>query len=542
MKSKSDYSTTSSSAYQYFSGTNKLKSVALKGGGTASFGYDAKGNQTHRNGTSEVIYNVFNKPTSINRLGSQVSLYCDANWMRHKQVRVVNGKTVTTHYIDKMYEVEFESGKSKTTSYISDVALLIEDEYGAKIRFTHKDRLGSTATFTNEKGQATAYRSYDPFGKPKMGDGSLMSSLGLRARLSNNLADLDQATRRGFTDHEHLDEVEIIHMNGRVYDYNVGRFMGVDPFIQGLGSQGLNPYSYILNNPLAGTDPTGYTAEVETEEVKKVSTGSRIAKKTGEIKQTVSTTSGGVTTTVSKTTGQNGATFSSTSSGGGWEGHSLGTITSTDIGSPEQLAKSEQHKAPTSALDSGGANNQSGASSTSSLKDNYDISEAPSNNSIGGGKSYEDLSEDQKYAVHMTNEALLLALRLVKSSKDPQVQSLDTTSINAVWYESVGDKGVWTGPLSSGTLARAKYIDGENIQFYGDRMVDFLPGGRKIGRSIDRLKKGYYVHGIPAGKEAFRYIVGHELGHVTRLNSILPTSQRRERNADTFYKQLFKNM
>jgi hypothetical protein len=48
-------------------------------------------------------------------------------------------------------------------------------------------------------------------------------------------------------------------MNGRVFDYNVGRFTGVDPFIQfPLNSQSLNPYSYTLNNPLSGTDPTGY--------------------------------------------------------------------------------------------------------------------------------------------------------------------------------------------------------------------------------------------------------------------------------------------
>jgi hypothetical protein len=48
-------------------------------------------------------------------------------------------------------------------------------------------------------------------------------------------------------------------MGGRVYDYNVGRFLSVDPFVHGTGSQGINPYSYILNNPLAGTDPSGYT-------------------------------------------------------------------------------------------------------------------------------------------------------------------------------------------------------------------------------------------------------------------------------------------
>jgi hypothetical protein len=50
-------------------------------------------------------------------------------------------------------------------------------------------------------------------------------------------------------------------MNGRVYDYNLGRFLSVDPFIQDPGnSQSMNPYSYIMNNPLAGTDPSGYVS------------------------------------------------------------------------------------------------------------------------------------------------------------------------------------------------------------------------------------------------------------------------------------------
>lgn len=48
-------------------------------------------------------------------------------------------------------------------------------------------------------------------------------------------------------------------MNGRAYDYNLGRFLSVDPFIQAPGnSQSMNPYSYIMNNPLSGTDPSGY--------------------------------------------------------------------------------------------------------------------------------------------------------------------------------------------------------------------------------------------------------------------------------------------
>ncbi len=126
-----------------------------------------------------------------------------------------------------------------------------------KTRFTHRDRLGSATSYTDHNGAVTAYRGYDPFGKPLGGDWSTL----VPAKLENNPADTDMATYRGFTDHEHLDEVELIHMNGRVYDYNLGRFLSVDPFIQAPGnSQSLNPYSYIMNNPLAGTDPTGYCA------------------------------------------------------------------------------------------------------------------------------------------------------------------------------------------------------------------------------------------------------------------------------------------
>jgi hypothetical protein len=48
-------------------------------------------------------------------------------------------------------------------------------------------------------------------------------------------------------------------MNGRMYDYNNGRFLSVDPLIQDpTSTQAINPYSYLGNNPLSGTDPTGY--------------------------------------------------------------------------------------------------------------------------------------------------------------------------------------------------------------------------------------------------------------------------------------------
>jgi hypothetical protein len=48
-------------------------------------------------------------------------------------------------------------------------------------------------------------------------------------------------------------------MNGRVYDPVLGRFLSADPFVDDAGdSQSYNRYSYVSNNPLKHTDPSGY--------------------------------------------------------------------------------------------------------------------------------------------------------------------------------------------------------------------------------------------------------------------------------------------
>ena len=130
-------------------------------------------------------------------------------------------------------------------------------------------------------------------------------------------------------------------MNGRVYDYNLGRFLSVDPFIQSPGnSQSMNPYSYIMNNPLAGTDPSGYAAEDEkTKTVTVVSerTGSRIKRRDKVTVTGKSDGKGGVTFTVA---GKNGAAV------GQVAGKVAGVVADTglgvsisDIGSQSDIAK-----------------------------------------------------------------------------------------------------------------------------------------------------------------------------------------------------------
>ncbi len=55
-------------------------------------------------------------------------------------------------------------------------------------------------------------------------------------------------------------------MNGRIYDPLLGRFFSADLIVQSPGSlQSFNRYSFVLNNPLTHTDPTGFSVKLDKE-------------------------------------------------------------------------------------------------------------------------------------------------------------------------------------------------------------------------------------------------------------------------------------
>ena len=117
-----------------------------------------------------------------------------------------------------------------------------------KTRYVHKDHLGSVIAISDEAAAVVERLNYDPHGKRR--------EAGWDAPWLPVLA---SETQRGFTGHEHLDNVGLIHMNGRVYDPALGRFISADPIIQFPAStQGMNRYTYAGNNPLSFTDPSGF--------------------------------------------------------------------------------------------------------------------------------------------------------------------------------------------------------------------------------------------------------------------------------------------
>ena len=111
-----------------------------------------------------------------------------------------------------------------------------------------KDHLGSIQYVTDEQGNVVETLSFDPWGRRR--NPVNWSYTGFP---SSFLFD------RGYTGHEHLDAFGLINMNGRMYDPVVSRFLSPAPITQASHNlQGLNRYSYLMNNPMNGTDPTGY--------------------------------------------------------------------------------------------------------------------------------------------------------------------------------------------------------------------------------------------------------------------------------------------
>ncbi|WP_231121885.1 MULTISPECIES: RHS repeat-associated core domain-containing protein [Capnocytophaga] len=63
---------------------------------------------------------------------------------------------------------------------------------------------------------------------------------------------------RGYTGHEHLQTVGLIHMNGRLYDPALHSFLQPDNYVQDpFNTQNFNRYGYCLNNPLVYVDENG---------------------------------------------------------------------------------------------------------------------------------------------------------------------------------------------------------------------------------------------------------------------------------------------
>ncbi|WP_437480469.1 RHS repeat-associated core domain-containing protein [Sorangium sp. So ce1014] len=223
---------------------------AVTSAGTDSFSYDALGNQIARPGGTTVRYTPFDLPERITQGTSTITFAYDGDQQRIRKTT----PDKETLYFDDLYErvTGAASGTVEHRYHIHSpervVAIVTRGGSDDGTRYVHVDHLGSVDALTDEDGDVIERRSYDPFGQRRN------PVWGERAPAS-----FSSETTQGFTGHESDDELGLVNMKGRILDPRIGRFLTTDPIVSipSFG-QSWNPYSYVLNNPLAYVDPSGF--------------------------------------------------------------------------------------------------------------------------------------------------------------------------------------------------------------------------------------------------------------------------------------------
>ena len=234
-------------AYAYGDPSHKH---AVTQAGAYAYSYDANGNLVA--GGSRILgWTAWNMPGGILQNGQVTTWLYGPEHARYKMT--APGRT--TWYINPGVH---EGGHYEQTKYASGTVEHRHTLYGAgrpigevlsfsdapaQTRYFHSDAQGSITAVTDGAGAVLTRYRYDPWGKQTLVSGS-----------NTGIAQ----TRQGHTGHEML-EGGLTHMNGRLYDPVLARFISADPFLDGLYDlQSLNRYSYVGNNPLGAVDPTGY--------------------------------------------------------------------------------------------------------------------------------------------------------------------------------------------------------------------------------------------------------------------------------------------
>ncbi len=109
-------------------------------------------------------------------------------------------------------------------------------------QWIHADHLGSVSAMTDDQGDLTSFKYYEPYGN----------------LLVDEIIGTPPENRFEFTNKERDAETGLSYFEARYLSTDLGRFLSQDPW-EGdyFDPQSLNKYAYARNNPITYNDPTG---------------------------------------------------------------------------------------------------------------------------------------------------------------------------------------------------------------------------------------------------------------------------------------------
>ena len=248
----------------YYDNLHRLTTVT--GPDAMSIGYDPRGNIVSRTGnvsagaTHTMSWYSYDLPNTISASGSQSSqFFYTPDRARWKQLASYGGTNEETTYIGGLIEKVKLGSVTSWKHYIAGgtgtIAIYTRKSNGTnELYYLTHDHLGSVDSVTSATD--TLRLSFGALGQRRNEDTWSGNPTG------TDWTGITATMRHGFTSQEMLDNLNLTHMNGRVYDQVIGQFTSPDPFVDGVAStQGWNRYAYVHNNPLSFVDPSGFDKE-----------------------------------------------------------------------------------------------------------------------------------------------------------------------------------------------------------------------------------------------------------------------------------------
>ncbi|OUS24651.1 hypothetical protein A9Q99_24095 [Gammaproteobacteria bacterium 45_16_T64] len=222
------------------------------------FCYDRNGNMVQDNNRT-ITYSSYDKPTLISQGNQSIEYRYGPSHSRFQRIdREDDAVVSTTTYVGNLEQIK-KGGVLESKYYIGDFAVVTKStsidpnivlNIPETTNYLYHDQIGSLVAITDELGNVIEEFSFDAWGQRRL------ASL---VEISDYSGLSTLASMRGYGSHEQLDEMGLVHMNGRIYDPSIGRFMSADVLIQApYFSQSYNRYSYVMNNPMSRVDPSGY--------------------------------------------------------------------------------------------------------------------------------------------------------------------------------------------------------------------------------------------------------------------------------------------
>lgn len=206
-----------------------------------------------------ISYTTFNKVSEIEEGDFRLEFTYGPDQQRSKTVLYEQGQIKYTKYFSHLSEEIEVFGQNATSpmtiEYISGghglAAINVVQNNTSTIYFAYTDHLGTIVALTDASGNVVHEQNFDAWGRRR--DVNTWEYITTPIATGEDFWWL-----RGYTGHEHLEEFALINMNGRLYDPILGRMLSPDNYVQAPEfSQSFNRYSYVFNNPLKYTDPTG---------------------------------------------------------------------------------------------------------------------------------------------------------------------------------------------------------------------------------------------------------------------------------------------